>query len=234
MEARIPFPGFYESLYDREIDDILERETDYILTGQSEYTLPDDIEQADIWNLLFKYADFGAMHREISKRYAEAFSALVNVPMRYAEMTSPREYNFETDKIFVQITRDEVVKLFDRVDKDELTVTAKKMFTSRSGFISFYDPDWLTWGDVTSWDHNQLFCLFNALLTDEEDYDWTLFYSLQEDIYNIVVENIDWLRIKADLASWDEDDERKYPPGNVTDTLEYIRQFEELNHLKSI
>jgi hypothetical protein len=39
---------------------------------------------------------------------------------------------------------------------DSLDQVAGERHTSRSGFISFYSPDWRTWGDVTNWDHNQL------------------------------------------------------------------------------
>jgi len=36
------------------------------------------------------------------------------------------------------------------------------MFTSRSGFISYYSPNVSEWGRVEDWDHNQILCALQA------------------------------------------------------------------------
>ena len=46
------------------------------------------------------------------------------------------------------------------------------MFTSESGFISFYSSDVSSWGDVLTWDCNQLHCLLMAWLETNHDFDW--------------------------------------------------------------
>jgi hypothetical protein len=54
----------------------------------------------------------------------------------------------------------------DGTQLETLDRIAAARHTSRSGFISFYSPDWRSWGEIESWDHNQLETLLEAYIDD--------------------------------------------------------------------
>jgi hypothetical protein len=88
--------------------------------------------------------------------------------MQFESIARPREYNFTTDRIFCEISESEVMRIFNATDKNILSQKAREAFTSRDGFISFYDSDYLTWGEVLSWDHNQLLILIDSFINDSD------------------------------------------------------------------
>lgn len=166
-EIQIPFSGFYESTHNMFFDDYFECECEYLRDecGASD----DDIEAlSDAYYSL----DWHAIHLKYAQEYAAAlFDALQGesgraIAWRFKALESPRFYNFTTDRIFCEINLDGVRMMFNHVmamARDRFTELCKERFTSRDGFSSFYDPDWQSWGLVTSdWDHNQLGVLFEA------------------------------------------------------------------------
>ena len=190
MLAVIPFSGLYNSVH----DDALDRALNQMFSndrGDPNDTL---VQRA------FDHIKWGAVHEAYAKAYAENFAAEFELPsMTFDELNSPREYNFVTDRIFVNVSIEDVESAFDRVTPLTLTAKAEEMFTSHSGFSSFYTPDWHSWGGLEEWDHNQLLCLFTALAEDHfgEDFDsWRQFDLMEQDQGNGQFDN--WLFIGAD------------------------------------
>jgi hypothetical protein len=159
IEIVLPFSGFYESLHDALIDDAI-----------------DSLFQNDRGdtNEGLKYrvhasCDFRAVWRAYAKEYAEQFAHAHGLPsLTFKALESPREYNFTTDRIFCDISPVDVARLFAETTTETLTEFARARFTSCSGFVSFYSPDVSDWGDVTTWDHNQVGCLLAAWLRDRD------------------------------------------------------------------
>lgn len=166
MEIQIPFAGFYYSLHDSEAETELEQIADYFAdeTGR-------DIPES-LMNLFFDAADFGEFRVAYAREYAESFCDEYLTGATFAALTSPKYYNFETDRIFVNITRGHVARLWRNTDRDTFTRIAKERFTSRDGFMSFYRPDWREWGRLSEWDHNQLGTLLLAYLETERGEEW--------------------------------------------------------------
>lgn len=164
-EIVLPFSGFYCSVHDAAIDDAIDR------------MFCDDsgAPNEGLAGHVRAKCDFPEVFREYAKSYAAAFAAEFELPgLAYVRTCSPRFYNFETDRIIGALAVDDVLRLYDEVDTVTMTDTAAARFTSRSGFISFYSPDWQnTWGDVLEWDCNQLACLLAAYLetTNPGDFD---------------------------------------------------------------
>jgi len=159
--AVIPFSGFYSSWHESMLDDALNQ------------MFSDD--QGNVNSLLaFRAWDatrWQKVHEAYAKDYAETFAGTFDLPsLEFEELWSPREYNFTTDRIFVRISIEDIKRAWDRVDRELFTKVCEGMFTSRSGFSSFYNPDWTTWGDIEDWDHNQLLALLAALV-DKEHWD---------------------------------------------------------------
>lgn len=160
MLTVIPFSGFYHSVHDEMIQSHLER----------------DFENNE--NLLYKAidcVDWREVQTAYAKGYAQNFANCFGLlSLRFESLQSPREYNFETDRIFCHIDCVEVKRILSKTDRKVFEQKACEMFTSRSGFVSFYDPDIIQWGDVETWDHNQIFCLLSAYVEQEHPTDWDM------------------------------------------------------------
>ncbi len=158
MLTTIPFSGFYNSIHDAALDSGLES-----LFQDSAGDINDAlIERA--WRI----ADFTDAHEKYARKYAEMFAQSVKVSLEFESMESPREYNFTTDVIFCTITEEEARRVLGTVPRSALDKVAAENFTSRDGFYSFYSNDVDSWGDVSTWDHNQIGALMEALALEAE------------------------------------------------------------------
>lgn len=197
-EITIPFSGFYDSIHDSSIDDVITMSFDYEGTGMGEENIPDDF---------YDKMQYGAILTEYARAYSEWFNDQVNdhlgtdLNIQFKSLVSPREYNFGTDRIFCSISDQDILTMYDMVDRNVLEKIIKKRFTSRSGFSSFYQNSLNDTGQdyktswckpVLEWDHNQLATLLIACIDDKdfEGYDDLCFYSEHhETIHNIVRDN---------------------------------------------
>jgi hypothetical protein len=172
MIATIPFAGFYCSIHDSEINHALESA---LQDENGEPTFL--VNHADV--------DYNSVFRAYAKEYAENFGAEFDIiSLKFESMGSPREYNFSTDRIFVEIDESELREMIN----DNFAQLAKSRLTSRSGFISYYDPDVTTWGDISTWDHNQLGILVESFVGDDFDE----FGLMESSICNGFLDNLIW------------------------------------------
>ena len=172
----IPFNGFYESEHaaelDRAVEDFFDPE------GNGTPDIPD--------NFYWSFNKWGEIRLEYVKVYLRNFEDAFNeatglaLKLPLESMTSPREYNFETDRLFAYISKAGARRLRKYVDNEKLAELIRDTFTSYDGFWSHYSNDlsdhagsgsfkkgWPK--DVTEWDHNQLGTLIQAaLLTSGE------------------------------------------------------------------
>ena len=160
MIIQIPFSGFYESIHSSAIDDAI----NYTFTDYAS-----GIENNDrLSERLYDSLNWRDMLTEYAKEYADTFAYRFGIELEFESLSSPREYNFTTDRIFCRINEAEVLRLYASTDKNKLDQVAREMFTSRDGFNSFYDPDPLSWGEVSTWDYNQLYALLVAYVDDDD------------------------------------------------------------------
>jgi len=155
----LPFAGFYGSQHDAELDYAMEAmfSNDQ---GDPNPGLTERVSGACQWS---------AVHRAYAKEFTETFCEEAGIhAARFESMDSPKFYNFETDRLFVELPLEEAQRMMRETSTDSLDQVAGERHTSRSGFISFYSPDWRTWGDVTGWDHNQLQTLVEAYVRDTQ------------------------------------------------------------------
>lgn len=154
MKASLPFSGFYESDWDAMLDRAAEDLCDYLLgendsgEGVAPYAGGD---RAALTSALFDCIDWKAAHASIAKEYAERFADETGIPCKFTGLWSPREYNFQTDAVDVELSRATVRRLRRELDTARMDAIARERCTSRSGFVSFYSPDWRTWGSVDKW-----------------------------------------------------------------------------------
>lgn len=164
MLATIPFQGFYDSIHDDLLDNVLEGvfpDTQ----GWCYHTLEDHARDQVDWR---------EVHIAYAKLYTEEFLEEMEIDAKFESLRSPKEYNFTTDRIFIEIELAEVEWLLTETSVVTLMDQAREMFTSRSGFISFYSPDINNWGHPAGWDHNQVGCLIEAYARQRKESGATL------------------------------------------------------------
>ena len=155
FEIQLPFfCGFYESpLYncDTLYWETTENEMEYWRDRFDDETLTAD--DLDI--------DFPRFTEECAKAYMDAFFNNADCPgfiksMEFSKIVSPSYYNFETDRLFVNVEFEEdwrdKVKTFMDENKEWLTERIKKDWSSRDGFFSFMDNTYEGWFDELQMD----------------------------------------------------------------------------------
>lgn len=195
LEA-LGFTGFYQGIWDQ-------GENEYGAMQMLKYGDYDDIETLEF----IEYWGFGEDYREkVMKEYAERYVAFVNdvlgtnFTLTFQSLWSPKEYNFQTDKVFCDVEIEDFDGLVDRLvkmvstDLDLYNVMRKTIHenhTSCSGFISFMDNDIDEWFGLIQGPENTTYIsyfiayLVNAIQPGS-------LRQLNEDIYGYVSENTDW------------------------------------------
>ena len=184
LESTIPFDGFYESFISADIE--------YQMGQQIEwdcdiYDLNESEEEILYNNYLSVNTSY--FYNQIAEDYTNLYIDALNERLKgfslkanYKCFESPREYNFKTDRIFIEIEENhavDIIKYLVKNYKKELEKKIQDMFTSRSGFISFYKNSIDLWTkDFKEWDCNMIGTCFELF-----DFDELHFYeSLSETI----------------------------------------------------
>jgi len=133
IEVQIPSAGFYESWHDQKIDDAIEGHFQDD-NGDTPEGVEDKIWDADV--------DWAAIRNEYAKEFAEQFGHHFELDLEFVELTSPREYNFTTDRIFVKIPAVQINKIRKQVESyPEWPQVVRDNYTSYDGFSSFFSND---------------------------------------------------------------------------------------------
>jgi hypothetical protein len=182
--STIPFQGFYNSLYSYAIEGEIESSLDW-------YTEDLELTEAQRDTLANGYLErnISEFYKYIAEDYAEAFIHEIEVETelsldaKFESMESPREYNFQTDRIFIELPEASAVAFINYVlanHKEELEKLIAQRFTSRSGFISHYDNTLEAWGNPSEWDYNQLGTCFEIFeyLEDEIYHSYNMFETI--------------------------------------------------------
>lgn len=182
LVMQIPFMGFYESCHAMLFDGAEESFAEWTLE-ESEELQALGVKAWEIADYRCLVTDYSAAHRA----YAESFVKYMgqkleeetgeSIPWTFESVRSPREYNFQTDRLFVTIPESFARKMRHDVSDSELAGMIRQNHTSRDGFASYYSNDFIDWKDKApeSYDHNELMTLFQAWLVSRgitpEEYD---------------------------------------------------------------
>ena len=184
LESTIPFDGFYNSYISSDIEHQIGQQIEW---DSDIYDLNED-EQQILWDNYLS-VNRVSFYNEIAEHYTDLYIDALNERLegftlnaKFNLLTSPREYNFETDRIFIDIERDHAIDFIKYIIKNykkELENKIKERFTSRSGFWSHYKNGLDLWTqDYSEWDCNMIGTCFELF-----DFDELHFYeSLSETI----------------------------------------------------
>ena len=177
--STIPFQGFYGSCHDAAID-YTEESLFQDSNGDSIPALAEHFYSGDS-------IDYSRVHESYSKDYVEALADHSKLELIFDELKCPREYNFETDRIFVTIPLRQVEALLAKVDKNALRKAIHDKFTSRPGFHSFYKNTLEAWPPfIGDWDHNQVGTLLEVAIQDWNELSYAEELSGSGSLYDIL------------------------------------------------
>ena len=127
----IPFEGFYNSIYDSEIEEIVNSE---IEEGYIEND--DNIDYNIIYNKMSEH-----IFDNIEELFNDEFELFTeNGFLKYDGLSSPKYYNYSTDKIKAICSPEIYLTIFNHFENnDEVIDYINKNSKSRDGFVSFYD-----------------------------------------------------------------------------------------------
>jgi hypothetical protein len=210
----LPFAGFYESKWSGMIE---EEERRFIENAKQE---PDDEfhdiakhdEGAELFELLFKHTNYsvayGAIAREYADNFGEYFTRETGFELQtsFEEMTSPRFYNFETDRVFALVPIAYLYLIYRKLRAEyrgELARTIHSRHSSRSGFHSFYSNNIEEWEDkpFSTWDHNEYETLLLAAMAsqgvDADQLEWSIYEDWADSGYREWEQAVDWPALEA-------------------------------------
>jgi len=163
MKTILPnFAGFYESQFsdiiDREIEMDSDEENLYKNTGVPNYQ---------------------AGRLAISKGVVSAFNQETGLNLEFIELSSPREYNFTTDKIICKIPDKEWENIKWEVMQNvkdnylgcHLIMVIDELFTPRSGFIPYYSDNLEDWLHIEEFSEVETMVFLQAWF-EMNDFDW--------------------------------------------------------------
>ena len=190
LESTIPFCGFYNSLISSDIEHQIGQQVEW---DADTFDL-DENEQQILWD---NYLDINRsyFYNQIAEDYTNFYIDALNERLKgftlkatYKFFTSPREYNFSTDRIFIEIDENHAIDFIKYIIKNykkELEKKIQDRFTSRSGFISNYKNSLDLWiDDYSEWDCNMIGTCFELFDLEEEEVNYSLRDFLTESIMN--------------------------------------------------
>lgn len=172
----IPFCGFYESIASQKAEEIAFRnfvnEKDIKDNAEGRMDIPDDMteaEQTEFWDVFYPKV-IKDIREDIAKDYMYHLGKELGLEFTFESISSPKFYNFTTDRLFVDVDTNELIHFYNRVDKAILADMIKERHTSGPGFDSYYENDIAheSWSDPEKFDHNQWETVVDAYIKQNE------------------------------------------------------------------
>jgi hypothetical protein len=140
--------------------------------------------------------------------------------LKFESMSSPKYYNFETDRVYAHMPRETVDKLFAISFAEGHTTLAKVLkdrHTSCSGFHSWYTNELQEWlaKPLEDWDHNELCSLLLAagqIADPHGDAKESLIYAVLggDGLYSEWSEAVNWVKFEAKVADKREEKREQF------------------------
>ena len=188
LESTIPFDGFYESYISSDIEHQMGQQIEWHCDLY-------DLNESEVEILYNNYLSVNTsyFYNQIAEDYTNFYIDELNERLKgftlkatYKCFESPREYNFTTDRIFIEIEENHAADFIKHIVKNyqkELESKIEDRFRSRSGFISFYKNSIDLWAkDFKEWDCNMIGTCFELFDLEEEDINYSLREYLSERI----------------------------------------------------
>lgn len=195
MKVMIPFSGFYETHHNAVFDDAIEHA----------FSELDTTLASNLAGRVTAECNWPAVFHAYATEYAERFfQEFLDLKLGAVELSSPREYNFVTDKIIVEVDEGVMWMLHNLAMDRGLAQLVHDELAPRSGFAPYYSQDIEDWGPLQEWEPAQLELILRAMAGS--DFDHSAEADLMEDargnglIDNWLYSHCSNLNFYADLA----------------------------------
>lgn len=233
---KLPFAGFYESLWSSEVDHIAQSFAEYREVEERNERAPElRLDASEFSDILFRVTNYSAAYEHLARAYVESFDIAASrelgfkLNLKFESMTSPRFYNFETDRVFAYTSWRAIRAMLkaSKAEKHEtLARVIKERFTSYDGFLSHYSNDLARWLEkpLRDWDHNELETLLLAAIelsgADVREVEGRAYdISVESNDFDTAHDSaVDWQKFEAEVAELRADKEaeaRKLDPDYV-------------------
>jgi hypothetical protein len=228
VAVNIPFSGFYHSLW----SGILDQQEELFVENEMGQEGPKELwlTRDEIQDALYSSVDYRKSYEDIAESYAIAYVAWAKEQLGfdirgvYESMDSPREYNFTTDRLYLNIPISVMRRLFQISKKEEhvrLESEIIRRFTSYDGFISHYRTNIDRWTEkpLDQWDHNELGTLLRAMTGELDSYD--LYEQVNENSWEAFDKALDWSKYQEKISELKKDKLESY----LADNPEYVPPY---------
>ena len=164
IETNINFGGFYNSLHNDVIDSYIE-DFDYN----------------------WEKVDYNSTFEIYAKDYIKILNQKLDTNISFKSLVSPKFYNYSTDYITTEITKKDILKLFQYVRNEDLKQDViniiKESSTSRDGYVAFYN-----YNDYFKKENLDILveCLFDVIIEHMQD---DIVEELQSNYLEIILNN---------------------------------------------
>ena len=206
IEIELPFSGFYESLHNQFLEDAIESAFNYDYETGEDVELGDDYDQAR-WDADINWPE---IQENYSKAYVEEFGQEFDLDLEFVATTSPKYYNFSTDRIFANVPLEQIERIRKEAEAHvDYAGFIKERYTSYDGFWSNFsndsnDEDW-TKEELSPVQYRSILDFWIEKISDAHE-DWDVFLmddfrgnGGMDDLVNDAVEEV-----KKELEKKDE------------------------------
>ena len=147
IETTVNFGGFYDSIHSDIIDTYV---------ADMEYN--------------WEEVNYNDTYKIYSKIYIKTLNNILDTNIIFKALNSPKFYNYTTDKINVEISKKDILKLFKYIKEEDLKQEVfniiKDASTSKDGYVAFYN-----YADFFKKDNLDILieCLFDVIVENLED-----------------------------------------------------------------
>ena len=149
------FSGFYGSIWS---EPNFDGEEDY-------YNIPEERCFED-------FVDWKSYYNDIAKKYCEFVESSISdfvSNINFQSIESPKYYNFSNDSINCEIEfNKEAIESYIIKNSTAFTKYIKDRYTSRDGFISFYENDAVQWTEGWEEDSHKVGSMLDFICINEE------------------------------------------------------------------
>lgn len=180
----IPFEGFYNSIYDNMIDDIinLEMEEGYLNEDQA-----DKINYLPIFEAMAQSIFDDIIELFIDETFGSVGNDFCSTKIIYEGLHSPKYYNYSTDKLEAKIAYNDFSIIYGKyIINDNFVNYVNEVSKSRDGFASFYEGI----NQVASEPSIFLEYLFQWFVLNESRDE--IIYKTTEDLTEIIYNNLNY------------------------------------------
>ena len=181
----LPFSGFYHSMHDFYIDNTIE-------------CLSDDCNEDSLSAEQVEMIEYKPIFEAVCKHYIQAYNGVfydehnIHLDLTFHSMTSPKFYNFETDRLYAEINQETFNQVISLLSDDAIQSKLKDKYKTRDGYYVFES----TLEAIEQKDYERFSADLLEMLLPENDVIEN--YQYTDNVSEVVMNAIDWNDLESE------------------------------------